>query len=790
MQPKLRHFALLLAAASPLQANAAPPHADPNYSNRYTAQQLAPVLQPGRIYYAAPGLPINPSANGTKAAPYTSLLAVRNAIRELKATTGLPNGGVHVVVLAGDYAVDQPLELGPQDSGTAAAPIVYRAQAQGSVTLSCGEALDLTRLATVSNTETLSRFKPSARGKIMAIDVPKNLRPNFPATGKYGMLSLDGHLLTLAQWPNRGYHHIDKILDEGPVTRWLGPGEKPPTFSKDNPIGGSFTTKESLHPRIEAEFKHSGDIQVQGYLHNDWYFQTEPLGAIDGGVIKLLGHTRYGIKNKIKSLPRRVRLVNVLAELDEPGEWYYDRISHKLYLWPTPGFVQSKARLTVLPSAADKPSGALFQLKNTQYITLRDLTLQNTGNLAIQISGGKHNLVAGCTLRNGVGRGVSINGGTHNGITGCSFHDLHSALSVSGGNLSKLERSYNFVTNNDIHSCRLRGYGVVGLRGVGLYFAHNRLHDMNGAVHFRTVDTLLEYNEFYNIGYEMGDFNVAYCGAVWYTMNNVLRFNFVHHLLEPGGHPIAAFRNDDGGQGLHMYGNVFYRCGRAGAQFHGPNNSLENNITLDSTHVWWTNKRPGTPDEIAAAWKDLERFGRDLPHGDKGDNLYIMEKLLGQDGWKKSPWIDEFPQLAAAIDINPFAQTYSRVAHNYAYKVRKPFHIHGRGGSVDDLEDPREAHRRHLPIDGPFDLPMEITLDAFVDLPALNLAFRDDFVPMEGFTPIPFEKIGLVQDAFRPTPPDKATYRSNVYQRMLNDTGGRYDAEKVNARYPTPSYLR
>ena len=130
----------------------------------------------------------------------------------------------------------------------------------------------------------------------------------------------------------------------------------------------------------------------------------------------------------------------------------------------------------------------------------------------------------------------------------------------------------------------------------------------------------------------MGDFNVAYCGAVWYTMNNVVRYNFVHHLLEPGGHPVCGFRNDDGGSGLQLYGNVFYRPGRGAAQFAGPLNSLQNNITIDCNIFWWTNKREITPEGIQKEWDALAKYGRDLPQVDKGDNFYILEQLLGRRG--------------------------------------------------------------------------------------------------------------------------------------------------------------
>ena len=760
-----------------------PPHSFPEYNQRFIENQLAPVLEPGKVFYVSKdGNDANP---GTKAKPFATLEAARDAIRQIKSTSGLPKGGVNVVIMEGNYRSKGTFNLSEQDSGTKEAPIVYRGVNAGDVQFSGGTPIDTSNIQLVKDAETLARLKPMARGKVMVLDIPKATTTCFPGEGNYGMISMDGHLLTLAQWPNRGYNHIDKILDEGPSTRHLPPGVKPAEYSKENPTGAKFTFKEPLSPLVKKEFERSGDIIGEGYYHNDWFFQRESLGKIDGDVVQLLRYTRYGVMNKIKSIPRRVRLVNVLCELDEQGEWYFDRIDSKLYVWPIKGFHPSKSKVFALGK-----DDALVQMKNTSYITFRDVTFENTGNLAIGISGGEYNLIAGCTIRNGLSRGATISGGNHNGITGCDIYGLESSFSISGGNLKTLERCYNFATNNDIHDCRRRGYGMAGLDGVGIYFAHNVLHDMNGAVNYKTVDMLMEYNEFYNIGYEMGDFNVAYCGALWYMMNNVVRYNFVHHLFEPGGHPVFGFRNDDGGAGLKMYGNVFYRSGRGAGQFAGPLNEFENNITMDCNIMWWTNKAAVTPEEVAARWKDLEKFGRDLPHGDKGDNIYIMERILGEKGWTKSPWIDEFPELAKTIETNPFAQTFGVVDKNYIYNVSQPFHIHGGGGDIAGMEDGRVGKFEDLPDTGRFSLPVKISLGAFENVPSLEFNFKDSFKPMEGFKPIPFDSIGFVADEFRPTVPVKDNYRKQLYLKFKDDRGGRYDAAKVNARYPEPTYLR
>jgi len=603
--------------------------------------------------------------------------------------------------------------------------------------------------------------------------------------GDYGSLSMDGHMLQLAQWPNIGYNHIGEILEEGPVSRFLKPGDSLPSFSFKEPSGGKFSTQENIPASIIREFRQTQDVQVQGYLSNDWFFQSETIGQIDDkGIIQLLKHTRYGVKNKIKSVPRRIRLVNVLAELDQPGEWYYDYKYKGLYVWPIKGFDKASSRVIV-------PDGdALVSMTNTKHLTFRGVTIENTDDLALEVRNGNYTLIADSIIRNGNKKGINITGGKYNGISGCLFHNLYTAFHIRGGNMKTLDRCYNFATNNRIHSCRLKGYGVISLSGVGIRFAHNLLHDMNGAVKFESVDLLMEYNEFYNIGYEMGDFNVAYCGAQWWTLGNVLRYNFVHHLIEPGGHPVSPFRNDDGGAGLNIFGNVFYRTGRCAAIFAGPANTIENNIALDMSTFWWTNKRPVSKKEIAQEWEQLDRFGEILPKGDKGDYLYIAERKVGPKFWEKSPWKEQYPEFEEFLKINPWAQTFGRVDRNYAYNIKNLFHIHGGDGTVQGMESKRRGTFKDLPKQGVFRFPESIELRKFENPETLNFALKSSFKPMKNFVDIPFEMIGLRKSPFRSKVPDKDVYRRAQYEKFKDDRKTPYDAKRVNARYPIPAYLQ
>ncbi len=63
---------------------------------------------------------------GTAEQPFATLARARDAVRAAKERDPI-DGRVRVHVAGGDYTVNEPLVLGPQDSGAADAPIVYKA---------------------------------------------------------------------------------------------------------------------------------------------------------------------------------------------------------------------------------------------------------------------------------------------------------------------------------------------------------------------------------------------------------------------------------------------------------------------------------------------------------------------------------------------------------------------------------------------------------------------------------------------------------------------------------------
>ena len=745
---------------------------------------------------------VAPTGNDTNlgnniAAPVATLAGAQTRVRQYRTSFGLPTNGVTVWIRGGLYFPTNTLALTATDSGTPTAPVVFRAYTNEQPIFSGGQSISPLLFQPLTNFPALTnRVKSSALPSVVVATSSGTIWTNyFPGKGNYGLLSWDSYLLQLAQWPNKGFNHISTILDPGCSTRWT-PVDQLPPYDENNPIGGLFTMREAFDSASWSnELARTKDMWAEGFPAVDWLLERQQVASVSNAVVKFTYCTRYGVSTSGLAIPRREHFINVLYELDQMGEWYFDRTDNRLYLWPI-------APLTTNVTLTAVGGNTFVSLTDAQNITLRGLVFENSGNTLLTMTRGISNLVAGCTFRNSAGMGATISSGTNNGIASCDFYGLDRAFTISGGDQYNLIPCNHFADNNHIYNCRFTGYGMVSLSGCGIRFSHNLMHDMNGALQHGGVNFTIEYNEFYNMGYEMSDWNICYGGALWQSWGVNIRYNFVHHLMEmPQAYPVGGFRNDDLGMGHNYYGNVFYKSGRYGVSFSGAGNRLENSIAMEMSELWYTQTNPITPANVALQWQEIVKFDTNAPgytRGDKGDYVWRLEQVIGYQGWNNNPYLTAYPLLKASIfgqnvpppypasvpyAGNPWAQSFCALSNNYLNDAIAIECHYASSGTLASL-------RSYFPTNFTGNEPATISTNSFVNPSVLNFA-TTNFTPMPGFTIIPVDQIGLYTNSDRPSPPNKDAYRTAIRQKFdgIASTGGTYDPNTINYRYPDPPYL-
>jgi hypothetical protein len=527
--------------------------------------------------------------------------ALEEAIRR-KAVQGHWVDTTYIWLRGGDYALTEPVTLDYRSSGLAGAPLVISAGRGEKVTLRGGREVPAHVFQPVTDKSILERMLPMARAKVWVADLKKAGIAQFDRIHSQGLnievkpaameLVYNDTVMQIARWPNAGYDTYGKVTDEGSIPRFRGMTLAPGAIPID-PLNPPERFARYLNDTTNRpgsllyigdrplRWTKAADLWLFGWWREPWASQTLKVKTLDTTQkqISFEQPHHYGLADS-----GLYYAFNLLEEIDRPGEYYIDRQEGLLYFWPTRPIHLSKAVVTM----ADQP---LFHLNHASHVILQDLTMEAARGNAIEITGGHHNSVVHCLLRNIGLNGIEIKDGRapaqHHRVSDCEFYFIRGfALDLGGGSRSELIPASNTASNNHFHH-----EARVSIKGVGNHFRHNLSHDIdNNALVWRGNDHLIEYNEFFNCMSDADDMGVMYTGRNPSGQGTVVRFNYLHHngsraTLHTGANGIYL---DDGTTGQIIYGNVFYKTGKAararmGALFlHGAkDNLIVNNVFID-----------------------------------------------------------------------------------------------------------------------------------------------------------------------------------------------------------------
>lgn len=535
---------------------------------------LAGVFAARADFHVAPaGSDANP---GSRARPFATLERARDAVRELKAAGKLPKGEFTVWLHAGDFRRTNAFELSAADSGRDAAPIVWRAWKDDRVRLIGGVALPPAgRWSPVSEAAVAKRFDEAARARVRQLDLRALGITEFGEMKSRGFsrgtapahceLFFDGRPMTLARWPNEG--QFDQLAGFP-----AGSGKNDDHGGNIGDLPGGFLYAGDRPNR----WQDTSDVWVHGYWAWDWANSYERVAELDRErrfIRTAPPHGLYGFRKG-----QRFYYLNVLEELDQPGEWFLDRTGGKLYFWPPAGSPSAEVTLSLL----DQP---LLRLAEASHIQFRGLILEATRGHGVEIRGGANNRVLGCVLRNLGNSGVVIEGGSGHGVVSCDLFDTgDGGVSLNGGDRQTLQPGGHFVEN-----CHFQRQGrwskcyvpAIALTGVGLRASHNLIHDHpHCAILFWGNDHLMEFNDIHHIALETGDVGAIYTGRDYSFRGNRIRHNYIHETGGVGMGSMGVYM-DDCVSGTEVFGNVFYQVHWAMFIGGGRDHRVENNLFVD-----------------------------------------------------------------------------------------------------------------------------------------------------------------------------------------------------------------
>jgi len=670
--------------------------------SREAAAQEPPAHEspaPLEVHIAPGGSDANP---GTVARPLRTLEGARDTLRTL-AGDGSKRQPVTVWLHAGDYERARSFVLGPEDSGTPDAPVSYRARPGEVVRLLGGRTVPAAAFEPVPAGPQAERLDPTARAHVLAADLRALGITDFgdpTDAGRRLELFFDDVPMTLARWPNEGFVTIEAVCETEPLVAHGIRGDRV----------GRFRIEGDRPRRWIGEIEHA---RLHGYWFWDWSESYESIESIDADTLEIRlapPYHHYGYRKG-----QRFYALNLLGELDRPGEWYLDREAGRLYFWPPAP--PSTGRIVV--SILEDP---LVVMRGVSHVELRGVVLEATRGTAVTIEGGRGNRIAGCVIRNTGAGGVAIRSGEGHGVSGCDLHRLGSvAVTLEGGDRPTLTPAGNFAANNDIRDFgRLkRTYsGAIHLAGVGNRASNNRIHDApHLAILFGGNENVMERNEIHDVCRETGDVGVFYTGRDWTVRGNVIRHNYIHDVHGPGALGAQVVYLDDAASGSLVFGNIIVRSSRAMLIGGGRDNRIENNVIVDC------------PESIR-----IDDRGLNWMKGHVGPGGIMRERLAALPT-REEPWASRYPELVGILENDPGAPRGNIVQRNAIV----------RSGAMSFAASVVE----HGTIEN------NRTSDAapvFADETGGNLRLREGPIRIReipGFEPIPADAIGLRDDAHR-----------------------------------------
>jgi hypothetical protein len=638
---------------------------------------LSASAQPLEFYVSPAG---SDTAAGTQARPFASLESARDAVRAARSAD--QSGGTATIWLeSGTYRRTQTFALDKRDSAT-----IYRAIPEARVSIVGSIGIPNGAVKPVTDPRVLSRLLPEVRGKVLEADLHALGISNFGEIGPRGFrrpyiaapleLYIDDKPLTVAQWPNPGEPRvpIGKVLDKGSITR-----------NGDRPDRGGTFQFETDRP---LRWKQADNVWITGLFENGYADSTVKVKTFDfeKRTITTLQPHMYGFSSG--KLWNRWTALNLLEEIDVPGEFFADKQSGKLYFLPPNGTAMDKARLEV--SVLDEP---LVAIEGARNVVFQDVTLECSRGIGVYIERGADNRVQDCTLCNlgivavCIGKGVTPDplyrhdgytgkplsralgswhehiyenttydreAGTGQGVVNCDIYNIgQGGISLGGGDRITLTPAGNFVENCRIHDFNHWGRtykGAINIDGVGNRIAHNLIYNAPGVgIYLHGNDHIIEYNEIHDVMLDGDDHGAFYMGRDPSERGNILRHNYWHDIgLGPNAHlTFAIYFDDAGGDGARVYGNVFCKAGKQTTIFlnGGSDITITNNIFVECAAIV----------RIGGRSKWLEHEGR-------------FERRLKAVHCNQSPWREHYPGFAAYLEDRPKMPRGDRLEGNLFVK--------------------------------------------------------------------------------------------------------------------------
>lgn len=490
--------------------------------------------------------------DGSKEKPYASLnMAVRKAreLRRLKNESIAD--GINIVMQAGVYELYEPLQIRPEDSGTATSPTTIKAEEGAQVIISGGTEINNWKKLSTE----VAGLPQAAKGKVWVADSPyvggrqlefRQLWVNGTKANRASNYT-DGKLdriLTVdkeneIQWIPKPKFKVSEIKQlEFVIHQWWAIAN---LRVKSMQMVGDSCAVTFHQPESKIQFEHPWpapyiDAENNKNGNSAFYF----VNAIE--LLNKPGEWYHDLKEgKVYYYPRRgenmqqdtvvvpvlENLVQVTGKIDQPVKYFnFENISFQHASWMRPsthghvalqaGFYFHEAYKLEEPGTPDKANlenqawlgrqEAGVKIRYASYLRFEGCKFEHMAATGLDlVEGTNHNLIEGCLFRDIGGTAINV------GFFGDEAFEAHRPYAPTD---NRIVCSYETIRNNRIVDVTNEDWGCVGI-GAGF-----------------VSDILIEHNDISHINYTGISLGWGWTGIVHCMKNNMVANNYVHNFAK------------------------------------------------------------------------------------------------------------------------------------------------------------------------------------------------------------------------------------------------------------------
>jgi hypothetical protein len=479
--------------------------------------------------------------------PFASLHAACRAAR--REGTDQPR---QVIIQAGQYFLDEPMELDAGDAG-----LTIESPPGADVCLYGGRKV--------------TGWKKDGE-KFYSVSLPGVKE----RTWDFRALVVNGRFCRRARLPEEGFfEHLSRF--DVPWMSTTGGGWK------RKPTSEELTTLK-YHPDDIGPCLDVNNAEVTVY--HMWDESMVGLKAIDAEnrILTFAGRSghppgAFGVKKYV--------IWNVRDGMTEAGQWYLDRTAGKLVYWPLPGEDMAKAKVFA-PTIE-----SIIRIRGTRANPARDITIRNltlsvtttpleaggfgAGRFdgAISIAFAENCCLTGLEVVNVGGQGIKASGDGLR-VERCHVHN-------AGACGIRCRGAKAVVTDNHIHDVGLTYPSAIALQGGGrdCLISHNEIRDCPyTAINCGGERNRIEHNLVYRAMLELHDGGGIYCFA---GKDLVLRGNFIRDIVDTGGYGASAYYLDERSENCLVEGNLSVGIVRPSHNHMAKSNTIRNNVFISDT---------------------------------------------------------------------------------------------------------------------------------------------------------------------------------------------------------------